>query len=313
MKLLFAYDGSGISRSLIKDLRISGLPEKAGICMISVSEVWLPPQIVSTDFNSFSDHDVTEYFRKHSEQMERNLARTKEILFEAKAELQKYFPKWNIETKASTGSPAAEILLKAFEFKPELIVIGSQGLSWDRIRRLGSISQKVLTESNCPVRIARTKRDSDFQCLKIAVCFDGSNGSLEAVKTVALRRWQGNPEIRLMTVTDPLIALIPGRAFQVIPGLEEDRMTGEKRWVESLAEKALEILHNAGHNASLKIYSGNPRLVLINETDDWGADLIFIGANSDLSQKNTLGSVASAVAIRSSCTIEVVRLLSTRS
>lgn len=308
MKILIPYDGSGTSRTLIRDLQISGLPEQADVFIISVAEIWLPPKNSKTKSNLSLDNDISEYFQQHSEQISRNFAKTEEILSEAKTQLQKYFTRWNIQTEVlASDSVAGSILLKTNEFEADLIVIGSQGLSWDGHRRLGSISQKVLTESNCSIRIARTKRDTDSQHLKIAICFDGSKGSLEAVKTFALRKWHFQPEIRLLVVSDPLTALIPGRAFQVIAGLPEGKMKGEIKWIESLATKALDILESMGLNASLHIYSGNPRMVLINETDDWGADLIFVGVNSDPSETDSLGSVASAVTVRASCTVEVVR------
>ncbi len=110
-----------------------------------------------------------------------------------------------------------------------------------------------------------------------------------------------------MTVTDLLIALISGRVFQVIPDLPEGRMAGEKKWIKSIAMESLQILHDAGLSAKLHIYSGNPRIVLINKIKEWEADMIFIGANSDESQNYFLGSVASAVAARAPCTIEVIR------
>ncbi len=307
MKILIAYDGSGNSRVSLDDLRTAGLPEKAEVFLISVSEVWLLPKTNQTDFKVTFDNDITEYLQKHSEQMDRNLAGTKEILLEAEEKLQSYFPNWTIKTEAVSGSAARRILSKALLFKPDLIVFGAQGLSWDNTERLGSVSNNILTEAKCSARIVRTKSAINPRNLKIAVCFNGSPDSLEAVKTVASRRWQEKVDIRLMTVTDLLIALIPGRVFQVIPGLPEGRMASEKKWVESIAEEALQILRGTGLSTSLHIYSGNPRMVLVNETTEWRADMIFIGANSSLSQNQSLGTVASAIATRAVCPVEVIR------
>lgn len=307
MKILIAYDGSGNSRFLLDELKMSGLPQFAEVFIIAVSEIWLSPEIRQTKTNDPLDGDISDYFQKHSEQVERNLAETKDVLFEAAEKLHGYFPNWNITTEAVSGSAARQILLAASKLKPDLIVIGAQGLSWDNTERLGGVSNKVLAEAKTSVRIVRTNAAFNPQKLKIAVCFDGSSDSVEAVKTVASRHWKGKTKIRLMTVTDLLTALIPGRVFQVIPGLAEGRMAGEKKWVEQLAEETLQILIGAGLSAELKIYSGNPRIVLVNEIKEWSADMIFIGANSDKSQNYSLGSVASAAASRSVCTVEVVR------
>ncbi len=86
-------------------------------------------------------------------------------------------------------------------------------------------------------------------------------------------------------------------------------MKGEQKWAKMLAAKALKMLHNAGLSATLDVYDGNPRMILIQEAEKWEADLIFIEANSIQSQSRqySLGCVASAIASRVSCSVEVVR------
>lgn len=305
MKILIAYDGSGYSHNILHDLLHAGLPDKADVVMISVSEVWLSPKRVQTSYGTLIDKDTVEYFQKHSEQMARNLAKTKEILVEAKGELEGYFPKWNIDTESTAGSPAQAILQKAAEIVPNLIVVGSRGLSSDRGSGLGSVSQQVLSDSHFPVRIVRRSPGTDAKGLKISICFDNSSCSLEAVKTAASRNWQGKAEFSLLVVTDQLVALIPGRVLRVIPGIPEGQMKGEEKSVEFLTENALRILENAGFTTSVHIYSGNPRIMLVDKSKEWKADTIFIGRNSRRS--HSLGCVASAVAARSSCSVEVIQ------
>lgn len=305
MKILIAYDGSGHSHNVLHNLRYAGLPDKAEVVMISVSEVWLSPKMEQTNYDTRLENDTLEYFQRHAEQMDRNLTETKQVLVEAKEELQRYFPKWSIDTEPTAGSPAPAISQKAAEFAPNLIVVGSRGLSSDRGSGLGSVSQTILSDSRFPVRIVRGNPGINVDRLKIALCYDNSSCSLEAVKTAASRDWQGKPEFRLFVVTDPLIALIPGRAFRVISGVPEGQMKGEEKWVKFLVEKALGIFENAGLTASVHIYNGNPRIVLVNETKEWKADTIFIGKNTHRTHFS-LGCVASAVANRASCTVETI-------
>lgn len=309
MRILIAYDGSGYSNAALGELRRGGLSDKAEVLMISVSEIWLPPPVKYQETAVFPDSDVAEYFQKHREQAERNLAETISIVSQAREELLEYFPEWNIKTEAVKGSPAREILSRAFEFNPDIIVVGAQGLSSDRETGLGSISQKVLTAAKCSVRIARLKPDAIRSRLKIIIGFDGSPGSMAAVETVALRPWKTKPEIRLVTVTDPFILLIPGRVFQPIPGMSEGKLKGEQKWVETLAANALQILRDAGLSPTLHIHDGNPRMILVREAEKWDADSVFIGANSLQFQPEfySLGCVASAIAARTSCSVEVVR------
>jgi len=221
VKILIAYDGSGYSHTSLVDLKHAGLPQKVEVLIVSVAEEWLPPEKNETTFGSPTDNDIVEYFQTRSEQIDRNLAETTAILVEAKRELQRNFPKWSVETEGSIGSPAQEILQRTADFKPDLIVVGAQGLSSDRVSGIGSVSQKILSESHSQVRIVRSNPKTEPAHLKIVICFGGSPCSMEAVKTVAQRSWPGQPEVRLMVATDPLTALIPGRVFRVnsrLPG-----------------------------------------------------------------------------------------------
>jgi len=304
MKLLVAYDGSGYSHAALSDLRRAGLPEKADVLMVSVCEVWLPPETHRTKNSHLSDNDTWEYFQKHSEQLDRNLSETEKFLIEAKDELQKQFPHWTIETEALAGSPSQVILERSARFEPDLVAVGPKGLSSDRGIGLGSVSQTVLSYSQNPVRICRGNAEKGAHGLKIAIGFDSSACSLDAVKAAAERDWQRNTEFRIFVVTDPIIPLIPGRTFQVMPGALEFRMKGEENWINTLAAEALDLLGNYGLKASLHMSSGNPRIMLVHTANEWKADTIFVGKNSRRS--NLLGCVASAVAQRASCSVEVI-------
>lgn len=306
-RLLIAYDGSGYSHAILNELQYSGLPDKSEAHIISVSEAWLP--VKHQKYEVFSNHDVTEYFRGYREQMNRNLAETKVVVSEARQELLTSFPDWNVSTEAVSGSPAREILSRANRFQPDLIIAAARGLSSDRGTGLGSISQKILNAANCSVRISRPKPDISHFGLKIIIGFDASEGSMAAVRTVALRSWKLKPEIRLIAVTDPFILLKPGRVFQPIAGMSEGNMKGEREWVETQAVNALKTLLDANLSATLHIAGGNPRMVLAREADRWGADSVFMGANSIQSRQEPygLGCVALAIAARSKCSVEVVR------
>jgi hypothetical protein len=105
MKILIAYDGSGYSRTALSDLRLAGLPDKADVLMISVSEIWSPPQTDEINCDARLNTDTFEYFKRHSEQINRNLTEANGILAEAKDKLQTYFPKWTIEAESRQAPP----------------------------------------------------------------------------------------------------------------------------------------------------------------------------------------------------------------
>ncbi len=310
MKLLIGYDGSRVAEAALDDLQQAGLPDEGEAAILSVAEVWLPPQnaeqaVETTGFDSYTKAQL----RTHWEKGEKLVSEAEAFARHAKDRLQNNFPLWRIKAEATYGSPAWEILTKAAEYKPDLIVVGSHGHSAIVRAWLGSISQKVLTEARCSVRIARGKVEVDPYPSRIIIGFDGSQGAQAAVDAVASRFWREESEVRLIAVTDPVIPSAIGRFVPPIVNWVEEVNSGEREWLEKLAESSLIKLEKAGLKASLMIAAGNPKKVLVEEAENWHADSIFVGANAFGSafEKFLLGSVSAAVAARATCSVEVVR------
>jgi len=62
---------------------------------------------------------------------------------------------------ARIGAPADEILMLAREIGADLIFVGSHGYVGLRRALLGSVSERVVREAQCPVLVARHKEYSD--------------------------------------------------------------------------------------------------------------------------------------------------------
>ena len=88
-------------------------------------------------------------------------------------------------------------------------MIGSHGRSAVGRFFLGSISQKVLTEADCSVRIAG-KVEVDPSPARIVIGYDGSGGANAAVDIVASRCWPNDSEVKLVAVQFGLIARCGG-------------------------------------------------------------------------------------------------------
>jgi nucleotide-binding universal stress UspA family protein len=59
---------------------------------------------------------------------------------------------------------------------------------------------------------------------------------------------------------------------------------------------------------STQLQQGEPKHVLVEEAERWGADCIFVGSRGlNRLERLLFGSVATAVATRASCSVEVVR------
>ncbi len=311
MKILIAYDGSSCAEAALDDLVRAGLPETGEFSVMSVAEVWLAPKKLRQQWeaeNPDSDY-LNEINRRYDQKSKTTIAEFETLANHAATRLRRMFPNWTVTAEAASGSPAWEILTKAGEFKPDLIVAGSHGRSALGRFFLGSISQKILTEAHCSVRVARGKIEVDPFPVRVVIGFDGWEGAFAAVETVARRQWREGSEFRLLTATEQVAPMAVERLVPPIAEWVENEIKYEREWIEKLAAPALQILKNANCAATLQIVGGNPKQIIVEEAERWHADAIFVGANGFGSriERFLLGSVSAAVAARAHCSVEVVR------
>jgi nucleotide-binding universal stress UspA family protein len=311
MKILIGYDGSDCAEAALDDLRRGGLPETAEAHIMSVAEVWLPPPPPSS-------YEIIEEARKvHSPaELQRDFATrcgaAKEALTlaeRARERVRTNFPNWKVSAASSCGSAAWELVAKADEWKPDLIVVGSHGRTALGRLVLGSVSQRVLTEALCSVRIARGRPKESNSSLRVIVGTDGSPASEEALRVVGTRKWPPQSEVNVIMVDDPLT---PNFLGKVIPSLaetlEEDRRE-ERAWVEEISNRSIEMLRATDMKVTCVVREGDPKRVVPKAAEEWGADCIFVGSAgfSNRLERFVLGSVSAAIAARARCSVEVVR------
>jgi nucleotide-binding universal stress UspA family protein len=227
--------------------------------------------------------------------------------------LRARFPHWQIHATTAADSPAWAIVMKAQELEADLVVVGSHGYSTLERLILGSVSQTVLTQAPCSVRVARESSTQPGRALRILVGVDGSTEGEMAVRTVAGRVWPPGTDIRIMMVLDPSIySAITAVPLPVEPS--SDTVTDADGDVNDRIKEVLEasvetIRQNAsGVTVSSVLKAGDPKRVLIAEAEHWGADCIFIGSRGlNRWERLLLGSVSTAVAARAHCSVEVVR------
>ena len=312
MKILVAYDGSGCAEAAIDDLARAGLPGSCEALVIAVAEVWLPPSdghvdrsITGINLDPASEQMIEKQYRRN----ERVVAEAGTLANHAKQRLQRMFPGWSVAAEATYGSPAWAIIDRADEILPGLIVVGSHGRTAISRFFLGSISQKVMTEARCSVRVARGRIEVDPTAPRIVIGFDGSKGAQAAVEAVASRYWPEHTEVRLIAATDEVVPAAVGRFIKPTSQFAEEANGPEREWIERLADDAVTGLQVKGLTADWQIHTGSPKEVLVEEATRWNADCIFVGANAYGSriERFLLGSTAAAVAARAHCSVEVVR------
>jgi nucleotide-binding universal stress UspA family protein len=325
MRILIAYDGSPCAQAALSDLSRAGFPSNAEALVLTVADTWPLPE------------GQAELTRAPSTTM--RAAREAAALMQARAQnfaregaerVKALFPTWHVQAEAVTDSPAWAIILKAETWRADLIVVGSHGYSSLGRWLLGSVSQTVLTHATTSVRIARERPTPPDRPLRVLIGVDGSLESDQAVRTAAARHWPTGTDVRLILVLNPAILATVGTSLAVTTA-EYAAVTANGTQGQPLAdqEEADEIdgligrmldsyaaiisCNSAAVTVSTALLPGEPKLVLVEEAEKWGADCIFIGSRG-LSrwERLLLGSVSSAVAARAHCTVEVVRATYTR-
>jgi len=309
MKILVAYDGSRSSEAAIDDLVRAALPPKGIAHILSVAEVSLSQPVTGDAIKADASSPVVEIAATYKKFWERSVTEADMLAKHAEMRIRRLLPEWDVTYSSTYGSPAREILDAAEKFEPDLIVLGSHGQSDFGRFLLGSISQKVLTEAQCPVRVARGKIEVENRTSRIVIGFDGSNGALAAVRSVAQRKWESNTEAHLVTASEPTVPESIARFVPPICRVGEEISNSDRRLFEQLGNNALEILRESGINATLHIRPGSPKQVLIEEAERWDAHCIFLGASSGARrvEQMLLGTTSSAIAARAHCSVEVVR------
>lgn len=144
--------------------------------------------------------------------------------------------------------------------------------------------------------------------MKILLATDGSKFTDIVVNNLIRRTWPEGSEVRVISVahtipyvTDPLLI---GLAMQL--DLEKAEVERAQRVA---AEVAKQLAHKApGLKVSTSVPSGSPKHLIVEEAENWKADLIMLGSHGyGTAHRLVLGSVSQAVVTHAPCSVEVVR------
>ena len=312
MRILIAYDGSESADNGIDDLSRAGLPIEADALVVSVAEVWLPPpdDEVLDDTFPLQIPAGLKRARAHAAKIVKD---AQDLAKLGSQRIEHIFPRWTVSHEALNGSPPHELLSRTREWQPHLVVVGSHGRTALGRFVLGSVSQKVLTEAQTSVRVARRSIGTGTSAARIVVAVDGSDGARQAVRAVAARSWMPGSEVRVVVADDLLMA---NSVYRLIPPVSEfvDEVNkDEHTQAEEIAAEATKELRAALDDKNVTVSSavltGDPKKVLVRHAEEFGADCIFTGATgfSNPIERFLVGSVSAAVAARANCSVEVVR------
>jgi nucleotide-binding universal stress UspA family protein len=314
MKILLGYDGSAYADAAVDDLRRAGLP--ADVEAVVMTAVNVTPHLPPSCYKEADP--ATEAAEPPIIRQARTLARAAMRDAEATARqgadrVSDQFPAWKVRPETTPDYAAYRALvLKADRWRPDLLVVGSQGRSAAGPVLLGSVSTKVLSHARCSVRVARSRPDAARAAgdpPRLVLGIDGSADSAAAASAVADRAWPPGTAVRVVMALDRRLkmALAFGLPLPVwAPGVKQE--WDDTARARHVAEAVTKELGAAGLMASATVTGGNPKQVLLREAEQFGADCVFLGAQGHSTlDRFLLGSVSTAVATRAPCSVEVVR------
>jgi len=206
-----------------------------------------------------------------------------------------------------TGYPAALIPAEGERWGADLVVVGSHGAG--RVSRflLGSVARSVLHNTHCSVEIVRGfSAKGEGSPMRILVATDGSKYADRAVQSIAARPWPKGSVVEILGVAE---LAPPGIDPWYLAGGVVDQIVDERiKTAKDDVKKANAVISGAGLNAITEVLTGYPRDSIIDHAREWGADLIVVGSHGRRGiWRLLIGSVAEAVALHATCSVEVVR------
>jgi nucleotide-binding universal stress UspA family protein len=312
MKVLIGYDGSECAQAAVTDLQRAGLPaERTEAAVLTATDVVLPADPDPARPGKVVLRDVERLRGMARDAVDRARATAEE----GAARVGGLFPGWSVRAEGRADTPHWALVGMATDWSADLVVLGSQGRSALGRLLLGSTSQMVLQHAACSVRIGRCAegggdRPPRGPGVRLVLGVDGSVDSAAAASAVAGRPWPAGSEVRVVGVLDSRVLLSHLQQSGPPPGggPPRDQTAEAAAGLQGSLDKVCEDLRRAGLAATAKLLPGEPKKVLLEEADRFGADCIVVGAKGHSRlERLLLGSVSAAVTARAGCSVEVVR------
>jgi len=206
-------------------------------------------------------------------------------------------------------SPTNEIISYAGEHKPDLIVMGTHGRTGIRRLIMGSVAEKIIRLSECPIMTVRCGSDGkespypNYRSILLPIDFGDT--SVNALwKAAEIARSYG-AILTLLHVAEPID----------LSGYVKDGDASVEDFLDDQLDSAEKALHEFTSNAPLegievytRVVQGRPGRKIIEYADEEGIDLIIIPSlgKSGL-ERLLMGSTVNKVVHRANCPVMVLK------
>jgi nucleotide-binding universal stress UspA family protein len=218
----------------------------------------------------------------------------------------------DVETKATAGEPAHDILACARNLPADLVVMGTHGTSGFQHLVLGSVAEKVLRSAPCPVlTVPPRAHTATTQFTRVICAVDFSDCSLKAVTYAASLAKESGAALTLLHVLEwpwhesalPEMAGVPPAQVHAIAEYRRYLETSAKERLDAVAASVVP----TGAVATRVVF-GKPYVELLDAARQERADLIVLGVRG----RGTLdlaffGSTANHVVRSAACPVLTIR------
>ena len=305
MKILIAYDGSQGADDALDDLPRAGFPPLAEALIVSVAEVFCATHRTCRGRRAGAlrlcarpgPRRLRPLRQRESERCRRALV------------CRRFFQVGRYVPKRLPIRPPGGVIKQADTWHPDLIVVGSHGRSALGRLVLGSVSQTIVTEARCSVRVARRHDRAGAAPARLVIGVDGSPNAQAAVDAMAARVWPPGSAVYVVAVLDTRLSTALCSDAAAARGVEWSEpcrdvrhgcTTWSKRWSSRCrlpAWPCLLMSKKVTPNVSFPILLPSGRPIV----------LVVRARGLSRMQRFLLGSVSAAVAARAHCSVEVIR------
>jgi nucleotide-binding universal stress UspA family protein len=148
------------------------------------------------------------------------------------------------------------------------------------------------------------------KAMKILLAVDGSEAGLAAVEEAARTPWPEGSEVRIVCVAESPAPARGWSAPLAAGSYEEWERMFEERSVESATRAMARFgeIAGAATEARAKTLKGDPKVAILDEAENWGADLIIVGTHGyNALERLWIGSVSRAIATHAKCSVQIAR------
>ena len=290
MRILFATDGSTGAGQALR--LVTSSFEPGGVETVEVISVALhapPPDRAATHVV------IEEHYRDAADQLVKVSAeRLRAAGFEAIGTVM-------------AGHPAETIVTHAIATRPDLIVLGTRGLSGLRRRVVGSVSGKVVRYAPGSVLVARTAGP----IRSVVVGYDASPDADEAIELMARLPLKGNAQVIVCSAYDVVRPFSSGVAPTMVAQVNAaygDSLRWARQAAEAMGTTAERQLLERGVSATHRIVPGPAHEQLAIVASELSADLLVVGSRG-LSgiQRFFLGSTSASLVAHPPTSVLVAR------